>query len=339
MNLNKKALEQTGISNKPKLRFNEHGRFKILAMSDIQESSDFNPETLKNIESMLDTQTPDLVLLIGDNCNGPKITCEEELKKFVSLVAKPFEERRLPWAQAWGNHDHDVKLDKCEHQALYMEYPYNVSDTVPEISGYSNFLLPILAHDSDETVFNVWCLDSGPNSAEHYAAGIDETLLGSALSLEKRVNPHQGRWGLICFDQLMWYYNTSRKIEKESGKKIPGLLATHVPPYEISAITDNPEQCGTEGDYPEHMNLGTFNSGLFAAIIQRGDIKTICSGHSHNDTECGKYCGITLCNDGSIGMSCYGKKQYKGARVFELLENDPWNVKTYFVRSMDLQPE
>ncbi len=332
-NIKKEKQTMQGLSDKIKLRFGSNGAFKILAMSDIQEHCTYNPETFEAIEKLLDAQKPDLVLLVGDNCNGPKINTEDELREYVSIVARPIEERGIPWAQVWGNHDHDVRLDKRLHQSLYMEYPHNVSSTVPEISGQSNFLLPIYSSHSDDIVFNVWGLDSGPMAAEHSDGGISEELFKEALSIKTKVNPHQKCWGFICFDQLMWYYNTSKELEAKYGKKIPGLLATHVAPYEISAITDDPEQCDTVGEYPEHMSLGLFNSGLFATVIQRGDIKVICSGHSHDDTECGKYCGITLCNDGSVGLSCYGKREHKGARVFELCESDPDRVETYFVRA------
>lgn len=322
-------------NTKPTLRFRD-GCFKILAMSDIQECCAYNPQSFANIARMLDHVRPDLVLLIGDNCNGPKITCEAELREYVALVAAPFETRGIPWAQVWGNHDHDVKLDKDLHQALYMACPHNVSSTVPEITGQSNFVLPIYASRGDEVVFRVWGLDSGPHADMHTASGIAPQRFHQAKCLKPKVHPNQGVWGMVCFDQLMWYYNTSRALEAEAGRKVPGMLVTHVPPYEICALTTNPEACGTVGEYPEHMNLGMFNSGLFATILQRGDIHTICSGHSHDDTECGQYCGVTLCHDGSIGVSCYGKPEHKGARVFELREDAPDEIETYFVRMLDL---
>lgn len=315
------------------LRFDAQGSFKILAISDIQECCAYDPRSFANIERLLDAERPDLVLLIGDNCNGPKITTEAELREYIALVAAPFETRGIPWAQVWGNHDHDVCLDKDLHQSLYMACPHNLSSSAPGVSGQSNFVLPILASASDAPVFCVWGLDSGPNVKLHRDAGIDPELHRAACALPHKVHPHQGVWGMVCFDQLMWYYNTSRAIEAEQGRKIPGMLAIHVPPYEICAITDNPEACGTVGDYPEFMNLGMFNSGLFATLLQRGDIRAICSGHSHNDTECGTYCGILLANDGSIGASCYGKPAYKGGRVFRLREEAPEAIETYFVRA------
>ncbi len=325
-----------GVSSKIKLRFGKNGSFKILALSDIQECCVFNPKSLENIEKMLDSRQPDLVLLVGDNCNGPKIETEAQLKQYISMVAEPFERRKIPWAQVWGNHDHDVKQDKEEHQALYMSYPHNVSDTVREITGQSNFVLPIYSSSSDDIVFNIWGLDSGPQVFEHTASGMTEQMAREALAIKKRVHPNQSRWGYVCFDQLMWYYNTSRELELREGRKIPALLATHVAPYEICATTGNPEQCGTVGEYPEHMNLGLLNSGLFAAVLQRGDVKAICSGHSHDDIQSGSYCGITLCNTGSIGDSCYGAKERKGGRIFELCESEPQKIGTYYVRVAEI---
>ena len=86
----------------------------------------------------------------------------------------------------------------------------------------------------------------------------------------------------------------------------------------------------------ETMTLGKFNSGLFAAILQREDIKCIASGHSHNDTFEGTYCGVTMCMDGSAGYRCYGKEELKGGRVFVIDENDTDKIDTYMVHYKDI---
>lgn len=324
------------INTKKTLRFNSDGKFRILMMSDIQETPNSDGKTFEAIAKMLDALKPDLVILGGDNCDGHHIHTVDELKQYVGMVARPFEERNIPWAQIWGNHDHDVKVDEDLHQAEYMSYPNNVSSSVKGITGQSNFVLPILASSSDDVVFNVWALDSGPSSSEHVKANLNKEKVRSALRLPNPSHPNQSVWGLICFDQLMWYYNTSVEFEKQYEKKIPALLATHVSLYEAAVVTKNPVECNTDGYYPEHFDLATFNCGLFAAIIQRGDVKAVCSGHSHDNFQCGTYCGVKLCNDGSIGYNCYGEKQNKGARVFDIDESDPENIMTMHVKITEL---
>ena len=55
------------------LKFREDGTFRILMMSDLQESANFDPRSLRSMEALLDDCAPDLVILGGDNCYGPEI--------------------------------------------------------------------------------------------------------------------------------------------------------------------------------------------------------------------------------------------------------------------------
>jgi len=84
------------------------------------------------------------------------------------------------------------------------------------------------------------------------------------------------------------------------------------------------------------MLLGAFNSGVFATILQRGDIKCIGCGHSHDDSFQGEFCGVTMALDACAGYSPYGTDSIRGGRVFEIDENDTAHVRTYMVHYQDL---
>ena len=134
----------------------------------------------------------------------------------------------------------------------------------------------------------------------------------------------------------MWYWNSSKELEEYNKKKANGILFMHVPAWEFQYIVDNMEQTGGKGSTFERMTLGKFNSGIFAAIMQRADIKCIACGHSHNDTFEGTYCGVKMCMDGSAGYSSYGKLELKGGRVFVIDENNTDKIETYMVHYKDL---
>lgn len=320
------------LYTKKALRFNGDSSFKILMLSDIQETTDFNPLTMNAIEKLLDSEKPDLVLLGGDNCNGCVVKDADTLGKFLEIMAAPMEKRMIPWAHVWGNHDHDVNIDEELHQSLYMRFEYCLSKSAENVTGQSNFVLPILASNSDKIKFNVWGLDSGNNiySFAKKAFGDNSDLPQKAL-LQNKITKHKTIWGFVCFDQLIWYYNSSVELEKYNGEKINSLMICHVPPWEIYNVEHNPDECGTTGTIAENYALGTFNSGLFSAVLQRQDVKAICSGHSHLNDAAGKYCDIIICTDGSIGYSAYGDNERRGARVFELNENEPDNIVTRMV--------
>ena len=125
-------------------------------------------------------------------------------------------------------------------------------------------------------------------------------------------------------------------IETYNGEKINSLMITHIPVWEIFNIVHNRKECKTVGEHPENYGLGTFNSGLFAAVLQRKDVRAMCGGHSHLNDASGVYCGVILSTDGSIGYSAYGDNERRGARVFEINENDPATVKTRMIYCRDL---
>ena len=52
------------------LTFRPDGTFRVLMMSDLQESASYDPRSLRSVEALLDECDPDLVILGGDNCYG-----------------------------------------------------------------------------------------------------------------------------------------------------------------------------------------------------------------------------------------------------------------------------
>lgn len=300
------------------LRFNEYGKFKILMISDIQETCDFNAQTLNAMETLLDKEMPDLVILGGDNLNGHKLKNIDGIKEYVKIMAGPMEKRKIPWAHIWGNHDHDTGVSEDLQQKAFEESPYCIAKSNEEIRGQSNFVLPVMKHDSDKICFNVWGLDSG----NHPPKG--------AL-LPNNISPSASIFGDVMFDRVDWYYRSSCELEKYNGALIPGLMCIHIAPVEILNVKYNKEECETIGYSDEKFALAPVNSGLFAACLERGDVKAICSGHTHENDAMGKYLGILIGNDLSIGYGAYGDNARRGGRVFEIDESNPFEINTRMV--------
>jgi hypothetical protein len=82
--------------------------------------------------------------------------------------------------------------------------------------------------------------------------------------------------------------------------------------------------------YPDwdwvRMDPGPFNSGLFNAFLERGDVRGYFVGHDHVNTYVGNYYGVELGYAPGTGFGAYGlpgadRNRLRGARVFELDEN------------------
>lgn len=323
---------------KHSLRFSKDGKFRVLMMSDIQESATYDPRSLRSVCALLDETHPDLVIWGGDNCFGPEIHSLGDLRAFLDVFTAPMEQRGIPWAHVFGNHDHDVPCDLDEQQALYEAYPMCVSGhTDRSVHGKTNFVLPIYNHTGERVLFNVWGLDTNnvANDLSHLLPDGDVFDQARLTANALRV----GRYDILRFDQLMWYWNTSLAIEQACGEKIPGLLCMHIAPPEFAMASENPDACVKGGCYDEPLDPGCFNSGVFAAVLQRGDIRTIACAHTHMNDADMQYAGIRLCWDACAGYRCYGTDELRGGRLFEIDAADLWNIQTRMIHTLPLIQE
>lgn len=318
-------------NQKQPLHFREDGTFRVVMMSDLQESAQYDPRSLRSVEVLLEECDPDLVVLGGDNCYGPEIGNEQELIEFLNVFTAPMEKRGIPWVHVFGNHDHDVPIPIERQQEIYEGYPMCISQHTDEsVHGKSNFMIPIY-NRKNEIALAVWGLDTN-----HTVDELDGLIGGSMrrAALLPNTPVGSGCWGMLYFDQLMWYWNTSRALEEEAGRKIPGLMCMHIAPYEYRTACANPELCVKEGHYDEALGSTPFNTGLFAVLLQRGDIKAVCCGHTHENDFDAEYCGIRLLWDACVGYRCYGVDERRGGRLFVYHEDAPEVVTTNMVRTL-----
>lgn len=328
-----------------KLRFNDNGEFTIVLFTDIQDRYPIDPRTIRAMEAILDRERPDFVMLGGDLSSGA-IRSADEFRRYAEQLARPMEERGIPWGHVFGNHDEDhlpaTGLAKRDQQAIYESFPLNISSAGEEgVWGVGNYVLPVYASTGDDIVFAIWALDSGRYLQDNngwYGGRLEQdAVLPNGLQ-----GSHN--YDFVKFSQIMWYWNRSVALEQEAGHKVPGLLFMHIPLPEHRLIHMNPAATGMVGEKNEDVFNSPINSGLFAAILQRGDIKGVYVGHDHVNTYVGRYAGIDLGYAGSIGFGTYGlsgadRDRLRGARVFRISERDPANYRTYMVLASEVVPD
>ncbi len=324
------------INPKIPLRFRQDGSYKICCFSDLHETADLDPRSYAALDGIIAKEQPDLVLLGGDIWNGALDRPIEELKAFLDIFTRPMESRGIPWAHVMGNHDHDYGFGDAAYQALCESYPHCVSshtDSEDGVDGVTNFVLPIRASDDRRIAFAVW--------------GLDTHILSDGLTLRNGVNLRQGHrvsspvtgtshWDFVHFNQIRWYYDTSEALERENGAPIDALMLLHAAPLEYGICMNNPSETHLDGDAQETLFSGSLNSGLFASVLQRGDVRAMVCGHMHANTFAAEYCGVKLCFDGSIGFKTGGKDALRGGRVFELREDDTAHPITRYVYAKDV---
>ena len=82
---------------------------------------------------------------------------------------------------------------------------------------------------------------------------------------------------------------------------------------------------GIVGERNEDECPGPFNSGMFNAILERGDVKGVFVGHDHVNDYYGNYYGVLLGYAPGTGFGAYGlpgadRNRMRGGRVSELTE-------------------
>ena len=318
------------LNTKKELKFDQHKKFKILVLSDIQESLNYNIKTLDDINKLIYKIKPDFIMLNGDIFDGSIIKDKEELKKYLDIFTEPMEKRKIPWAHVFGNHEHDLKIDDDIEQEIYESYDYCLSKhTDSTVKGTTNFVLPIKDSKGKKIIFNLFALDCNNRIDDSFPNMREKTNLPNVSSLS-------AEWDFIHFSQIKWYYETSENLEKYNNKKVPAILFTHISLWETDNIKKNPKETNLIGESGERLRIGALNSGLFTSILERGDVKAIISSHSHEDTFSGTFCNIKFQMTGSAGYSAYGKEELKGGVLIELAENNLSDIKTKMIYYKDL---
>ena len=317
---------------KPTLKFKTDGTFKVLLMSDLQDGPKMDARTKALSEQLIETEKPDFVVIDGDCISGGRSRQDiNTMKQAMSEVASVFEQHMIPWAVVLGNHDTEVAnrfpFTREDAIKIYMKYPYNLNKPGPKnIHGSGNDCLLINDSANRKPLFDIWLLDSGmyaPKKILNFTKGLKDVKGDNGW--------HKYEW--IHTDQVIWYYDNSVKLEKRYGAKIPGLMFFHIGLQESVDMTTYGNRVGNKY---EGTGCSSVNSGLFAAILERGDVKGVFNGHDHLNSFAGDWMGVLLGNDASNTFAAYNmpdsdprSKQTRGGRVFLLNEKDPWNYKTW----------
>lgn len=321
------------LSLKKDLRF-KNGKFRVLSFSDLHGRRDFDRRVTRDIAALLDRYNPDLILLVGDIVWDDAAQSPETLKAYLAEVMGEAEGRHIPWAHVFGNHDAEKGYAVKDQQTVYESFAYCLTKRGPEdVYGTGNYVLPVKTENSDRIVFNLWGLDSNRDMHQYLTdVGLEDdyrlVMMPDPLHLSQT-------YDTIRFDQIMWYFNSSVELERFSGRKIPGLMFFHIPIPEFIIPYKNVAQTGYRGFRREQVGSSPINSGLFSAILQRGDVKTVLCGHEHiNDYE-GTYCGVKMMYNAGMSYDVYCDDDMRGGRIIDIREDDPWNIETYMVRSAD----
>lgn len=328
----------------PGLRFHEDGTFKVVQFNDTQDDELTDRRTVELIEKTLDAEQPDFALINGDVITGG---CETRLavKQAINNVVWPMESRGIPWAVTYGNHDEDSLpqsgVDEAMMLDFYRSYDFNLNaENMAGVTGTGNTIVPIRSASGGREAFALWLLDSG-----RYAPG----------SINGQDFAGYPTWDWLRMDQVSWYRDESLRLEQRLGRKLPGLMFIHIALWEhrfmwwggVDTRTEADAARGRArhkivGERNEDECPGPINSGMFNAILERGDVKGVFVGHDHVNDYYGDYYGVLLGYAPGTGFGAYGlpgpeRNRMRGGRVFELTQRgDDVSIATRVVYAGEL---
>lgn len=283
------------------LSFRQDGTFTIVQFTDLHwkngEPEDHRTRAL--MELVLDAEKPDMVVFTGDVIYTGHVSpgytdCENPEQAFRDAVAAT-EERGIPWAVVFGNHDTENHITREELMEVAMSHPHTVAEAGPqEITGVGNYSVELVDAEGKPAA-NLYFLDSGNLSP-----------------LE-----HVPYYNWVRRDQMEWLANESVRLNPaDQASKLPALAFFHIPVPEYQEVWDR-ETC--YGNKYEPVCSAPVNSGLFTALLEMGDVIGTFCGHDHVNDYCGSLHGIRLCYGRATGYNTYGREGFKrGARVIRL---------------------
>jgi len=257
---------------------------------------DINSTRVMN--SILDVESPQLVVLNGDLIAG-EATYLENSTAYFDLIVAPLVERGIPWASTYGNHDSNFNLSRAALFGRENSYLLSLTQLIslPGDAGITNFYVPVYPSDSSSNTpaLMLWFFDSRggkkfqvPSSAED--AGIPEVVHDSAIA---------------------WFKETSVRIAANYDKIIPSLAFFHIPPSTMVELqsqgVDPSKEPGINDDVPVAAQEG--DESFVSAILNTPGLLATFSGHDHGNDWCYKWTGEKVHEDGSkMGLfHCFGR--------------------------------
>lgn len=295
--LNFFACEPETIQNQysDELRFSENKTFKIVQFTDLHINADGikSVAPLHMVKNIISSEQPDLVVFTGD------IVTEKPIIRGWDKLLGIVENFNIPYAIVLGNHDDEQDVKRDSIASYVSRFPHSLM--VPKTDGAfgrGNYYVSIKGKDDTLTKFILWFFDSNAYSRDTGIKGYD--------------------W--IDPSQINWYKNQSTSLAAlNQNNPYPSLAFFHIPLPEYQTAY-NESSCKHHGERKENECAPVYNSGMYAAMIERGDIFGVFCGHDHDNNYVVNYGGIAL----GYGRFSGGNNIYnhieRGARVIELSE-------------------
>ncbi|GMJ13246.1 purple acid phosphatase 16 [Hibiscus trionum] len=320
----------------------ENRIFKIAIFADLHFGedawTDWGPEqdlnSIKVMSSVLDNETPDFVVYLGDVITANNIPIANASLYWDQAVS-PTRSRGIPWASVFGNHD-DAPFEwpiewfaapgvprllcpvpNSSYSALGEECSFRgtsrlelmkneVDNNVLSLSrigpqglwpGISNYVLPVLS--DGKPLVHLYFLDSG--------GGTYPQVVSAA--------------------QAEWFKHVSEEINPDS--RVPEVIFWHIPSKayrKVAPIFGIHKPC-VGSINKEKVAAQEAEMGIMKILVKRPSVKAVFVGHNHGLDWCCPYRKLWLCFARHTGYGGYGNWA-RGSRILQI-SDDPFSVSSW----------
>lgn len=276
------------------LRFNTQGKFKIVQFTDIHYKAGAEPSqhSVTMMEATLDTEKPDLVVFTGD------IVVSAPTKKGWDEVLDVVISRNIPYMVTFGNHDDESEMKRHEvaDYVAAKKLLVNNKAKTDQVDGYLNAAVPITGQNGKAGAV-LYIMDSHAYST----------------------NPKVKGYGWFSQNQVDWFSKASAQYKQPGADTLAALAFFHIPLPEYTTAFDDMKNKRLGIRYEKECPPA-INTGMFAAMLQAGDVLGTFVGHDHVNDYLVDYYGIALAYGCWSGSANTYQRNKNGARIIELTE-------------------
>lgn len=231
------------------MKFRADGTFKIAQFTDVhfKHGKAESRASLELFDEIIKTEKPDLVVFTGDIVVEPAPVFEGWRE-----VLTPFQKAGIAVAVVLGNHDDEQ--DKSRPEIVEFLSSQKLCNASMEDRA-----LVINDNQGKAAAAAIYLFDSNSYSTNQNVDG----------------------YGWVKHSQVADYIARSKKLTDENGgKPLPSLAYFHIPLPEYRVAFENKQE-PPYGSRGEDECSPKINTGLFAAMVEMGDVMGCFVGHDH----------------------------------------------------------
>jgi hypothetical protein len=295
---------------------------KVLQLTDLHIGGGYlsrheDMQALRIVYRTIQSTRPDFIVLTGDiACAKAHISMSRNNKNCFRIVTDMLEKIGIPYAITFGNHDADGKVPykRRELSEYIMSREHSVmvvNEKTKLITGFSNYLVKLRNYDGNLNSV-AFMLDSN-----EYVKFNNKKI-----------------YDCIHSDQVEWYAEETKRINKEEGRNVPSHMFFHIPIKEYNEAWNMVTKADKSalyyyGSKNEDISSSKLDSPLFKKVLELNSTKALYCGHDHLNDFSVSYKGVRFTYGQSIDCLLYAKNlsEHKGATFIKINQDGNFKIK------------